>query len=208
MTRVLLADDHPVVTEGLRRIVASVPGLKVVGEARTGAEVLTQLVRNPVEVLVLDSTLPDRCPLDLLKRIANRWPRTRVLLLGTGPDDPVAVRAIRDGAAGFAAKSQSPLELRAAVERIAAGCRYVHPAVAERLMFAAPGDGGPSHESLSGREFEVLCLMGAGRPPREIGPRLGISVKTVATHRARILEKLGLDCTAAAIAHAVKHGLL
>ena len=208
MIRVLLADDHAIVRDGLRRLLGAASDIHVAGEAATGDEALAQLATLRVDILLLDISMPGTGFLDLLRAVREGHPRTRVLVLSGHAEDEYAIRALRAGASGYVAKERSPQDLLAAIRKAHAGGRYVSPALAERLA-AGLTDDGPAvpHEALSDREYQVLQLLGAGLSVKEIAGRLELSAKTVSTYRQRILEKLGLKTTADMIRYAVQRNL-
>jgi len=209
MIRVLLADDHAVVREGLKRILHEGPDIAVVAEAGTGPEVLALAVTRPCDVVVLDLALPGMSGLEVLETLTKQHPRLRVLVLSMHPEQPYAVRAIMAGAAGYLNKARPPGELVEAIRTVASGQRYLTAPVAESLAayVHSASDKAP-HEVLSNREYEVLRLLGSGRSVGDIARELSLSVKTVSTFRGRILSKLGLRNNAQLIRYALEHGLL
>jgi DNA-binding NarL/FixJ family response regulator len=208
MTRVLVADDHPVVRTGLKEIIGRHRDMAVLGEAGTAAEVCRLVVQKPWDVVILDLSLPDRSGLEVLKEIKRQRPRTPVLVLTAYHDEQFAVRAIRAGAAGYITKGAAPEDLVSAIRRLAQGRRYVSPAVAEELIEALghESDEAP-HQRLSDREYQVLCLLGSGKSVSQIAQELGRSVKTISTHRARILEKLDMQSTAQLVRYVLERRL-
>ena len=163
MIRLLIADDHPVVREGLRRIVQEAPGLEVVGEVASGHELLERLPRVPADIVLLDVTMPGPGFLELLQRLRSEHPTVAVLVLSVHPEDQYAVRALRAGASGYLTKDHSPEELTEAIRRVYRGSKYVSPGLAERLASdLVAGARDVRHELLSNREYEVLCLLGSG----------------------------------------------
>ncbi|MGH7586217.1 MAG: response regulator [Gemmatimonadales bacterium] len=209
MIRLLVADDHPVVREGLRRILDETPGMRVVGEARDGEEVLEQVGRLPADVLLLDVSMPGPGFLGVLDSVRAREPTLRVLVLSVHPEDQYAVRALRAGAAGYLTKDHSPEALVEAIRKVALGGTYVSAALAERLARRLRSDSGvPAHEALSDREYEVLCFLGSGRTVKDIAATLGLSVKTVSTYRSRLLQKMGFEANADLVRYVATHGLL
>ena len=209
MIRLLIADDHPVVREGLRRIVQDVPGLKVVDEVATGDELLARLPRSPADVVLLDVTMPGSGFLDVLQRLRSEHPSVAVLVLSVHPEDQYAVRALRAGASGYLTKDHSPEELTAAIHRVHRGHKYVSPQLAERLAAdLTAGARDIRHEVLSDREYEVLCLLGSGRTVKEIAGSMQLSPKTVSTYRARVLEKMHATSNADLVRYAALHGLI
>jgi two-component system, NarL family, invasion response regulator UvrY len=209
MIRLLIADDHPVVREGLRRIVADDPGLQVVGEAVDGDGVLTLISRQPTDVVLLDVSMPGPGFLQVLERLRAEHPGIKVLVLSVHPEEQYAVRALRAGAAGYLTKDHSPEQLIEAIRRVHRGGKYVSPTLAERLATDLAA-GGPqaAHELLSHREYDVLCLLGSGRTVKEISAELDLSPKTVSTYRARLLEKMRLTGNADLVRYAARHGLI
>ena len=209
MIRLVIADDHPVVREGLRRIVAEQPGLAVVGEATTGDEVLTEVRRLAVDVLLLDISMPGLRFLELLRRLREEHPRIRVLVLSTHPEEQYAVRALRAGAAGYLTKDHSPEQLVQAIGKVVRGGKFVSASLAEKLARDLDlGRDQLPHELLSYREYEVLCLLGSGRSVKEVAAMLSLSPKTASTYRARLLEKMRLSTNADLVRYAAQHGLI
>jgi DNA-binding NarL/FixJ family response regulator len=188
--KVLLVDDHAIVRVGLKQVLADYGGVET-GDAASGAEAMEKLAAEEWDLVILDIRLPDRSGLDVLKDIRARYPSLRVIVLTMYPEEQYAVRAMRAGASGYLAKDSVPEELLDAVSRVAEGRRYVTPSLAEKLAWAVSGKL-PGHEALSDRELEVLRLLGSGKRVTEIAQHLGLSVKTVSTHRAHILTKMQL----------------
>lgn len=210
MIRVLIADDHDIVREGLRQIVSETSDIVVGGEARTGGETL-DLVHGsgPWSVVVLDLNLPDRPGLEVLRQIVASHPKTPVLILSMHGDPTYASRALKGGASGYVTKDSAREHLVAAIRRLAAGQRYLTPALAEGMAFDLMDSGGRErHQQLSDREFEILCMIASGKPPRQIAEELGVSVKTVGTYRSRLLQKMGLRNNAEIVQYAVEHRLI
>jgi two-component system, NarL family, invasion response regulator UvrY len=209
MIRLLIADDHPVVRAGLRRIIQDAPGLQVVGEVASGHELLERLPRLPADIVLLDVTMPGPRFLELLQQLRAEHPTVAVLVLSVHPEDQYAVRALRAGAAGYLTKDHSPEELTEAIRRVYRGSKYVSAALGERLASdLAAGTRDVRHELLSDREYEVLCLLGSGRTVKEIARSLELSPKTVSTYRARVLEKMGASSNADLVRYAALHGLI
>ena len=209
MIRVLIADDHDIVREGVKQIVSETTDIAVGGEARTGAETIAQVRRGKWDVIILDLNLPDRAGLEVLSQIRSIAPQIPVLILTMHEQASYATRVLKAGAAGYVSKDSARAHLVTAIRKVAAGERFLTPALAESLAFGLVDDSGENqHERLSDREFQVLCLIAAGKPPREIGAELNVSVKTVATHRARLLAKMGLKNNAQIVQYAIEHDLL
>ena len=208
MIRIAIADDHAIVRKGLRQIIAETNDLAVTGEAASDNELFILLRAHSFDVLVLDLTLGTRDGIDLLKYVRSEFPQLHVLILSMHAEDLFAVRALRAGACGYVEKDSAPEELVAAIRRIATGRRYVSPSMAERL--AGELVHRPEmlpHERLSDREFEIFRLLGVGRSVTEIAHLLNISVKTVSSHRTRILIKTGLGSNADIVSYAHAHHL-
>lgn len=209
MIRLFIADDHPIVRAGLSGIVADEGDITVVGEAASGDTLLDALRRLPTDVLLLDVSMPGPGIVPLLESLRDQHPSIAVLVLSVHPEEQYATRALRAGARGYLTKDHSPAELVAAVRKVYAGGRYVSATLAERLAAELSGGGDAmAHQRLSDREFEVLCLLGSGRTVTEVAGMLTLSVKTVSTYRARLLEKLGARSNAELVRYVVDHGLM
>jgi two-component system invasion response regulator UvrY len=209
MIRLLIADDHPIVREGLRRIVQDAPGVEVVGEVANGDELLERLPRLPADIVLLDVTMPGPGFLEVLQRLRSEHPTVAVLVLSVHPEDQYAVRALRAGASGYLTKDHSPEELTEAIRRVHRGHRYVSAQLAERLAAdLTAGSREVRHEVLSDREYAVLCLLGSGRTVKEIAGSLQLSPKTVSTYRTRVLEKMHASSNADLVRYAALHGLI
>jgi DNA-binding NarL/FixJ family response regulator len=204
MIKILLADDHQIVRDGLRRILAASPDLQVAGEAASGDEALALVKANDYDVAMLDLSMPGLAGLDLIKRLKIEKPALRLLVLSMHGEHQYAARALKAGASGYLTKDSAGEQLVAAIRKIAAGGVHLTDAAAAALLQAT---GKPPHEALSDREFEVMRLLVEGLGPTEIGERLHLSVKTVSTHKTRILEKLGLASTADLVRYALEHKL-
>ena len=208
MIRVLIADDHTLVRDGLRRLLAETGDIKVVAEADTGDRVLERLAEQPVDVVVLDIAMPGKGFLEVLRELRERHPRAKAIILSAHAEEEYAVRALKAGATGYVTKERTPEELVAAIRRASRGVRYVSETLAQRLVAQLSGEvGAAPHEGLSDREYQVLQMLGAGKSVKEIAASLRLSPKTVSTYRERILQKLELKTTADLIRYAVSHGL-
>ena len=209
MIRVIIADDHKIVRDGLRQILAQTGDIDVVSEAATGGEVM-QIVRSEdADVLLLDLSMPGRNGLDLIKQVRAEKPALRILILTAYDEEQFAVRTIRAGAVGYLHKDSASEQLVSVIRKIAAGGMYVSAALAESLaQTVAHSREASPHTRLSDREFEVFRQIVDGRSLSEIAARLCVSVKTVSTHKTRILEKLQLASTADLVRYAVRHRLI
>ena len=209
MIRVLIADDHAIVREGIKRTLADVEDIQVVGEAGDGPALLALLRAGVADVVILDLAMPGMNGLELLEDIRRRKPDVPILVLSMYPTDQYAVRAIRAGASGYINKARPPSELIAAIKTVAARRHYVDSETAESLASHVDATAAQlPHEKLSNREYEVMCLIAQGKSVSEIADSLALSVKTVSTYRSRILEKLGLRHNAEITRYALKHGLV
>lgn len=209
MTRIVIADDHAVVRKGLRQLMFEADDMTVVGEAASGDELLSVVRSRPVDVVILDLSLGVRSGLDLLKHVKSEFPRMPVLILSMHPEELFAVRALRAGAAGYVEKNSSPEELLKAVRRAARGGTYVSAVIGEKIA-ADIAKGGAAilpHERLSDRELEVLRLLGSGMSVTSIAHLLNLSVKTISTHRTRVLAKTGLRNNADIVEYVISNGL-
>ena len=207
--RIVLADDHAIVREGLKRIVGDVADFTVAGEAADGTEVMRRVRELEFDVLVLDLSMPGRSGMELIKLVKAEKPRLRILVLSMHQETQYAVRAIKSGASGYLTKESAPAQLEQAIRKIAGGGAYISAEVAEQLALGAmPGSTtGLPHETLSDREFEVFRLLVAGDAVSDIAGKLNLSVKTVSTHKANLMQKLGLANQTELVRYALKHGL-
>ncbi len=208
MIKIVIADDHAIVREGLKRIVGSIADMEVFAEASDGSEVMARVRELEFDVLVLDLSMPGRSGMELIKLIHAEKPRLRILVLSMHQESQYAVRAIKSGASGYLTKESAPAQLEQAIRKIAAGGAFVTPEVAEQLALGAmPGSVALPHESLSDREFEVFKLLVAGQSVTDIAAQIKLSAKTVSTHKANLTRKLGLQNQSELIRYAIKHGL-
>jgi len=208
MIRIVIADDHAIVREGLKRIVSEAKDMSVVGESANGAEVMQRVRELDFDILVLDLSMPGRSGMELIKLVRAEKPKLRILVLSMHQELQYAVRAIKSGASGYLTKESAPGQLEQAIRKIAAGGAFVTPEVAEQLALGAmPGSETQPHETLSDREFEVFRLLAAGVSVTEIAAQLKLSVKTVSTHKANMMQKMGLQNSSELIRYAIRHGL-
>ena len=208
MIKLIIADDHEVLRHGLRRVIDSQADMEIVGEAESGDEVIELVEARVCDVLVLDISMPGPGFLPTLERIKSLKPKLPVLVLSMYAEEDWALRALKAGAAGYLSKNHKVEELTTAIRRVQRGGRYVTEALAERLAFRfSPDHEGPAHESLSDREYEVLCRLAQGKLVKEVAAELEISPRTVTTYRSRVLQKLELKSTAELIKYALEHRL-
>ena len=209
MIRVVVVDDHAVVREGLKRIIAENGGMAVTGEAADGHEAMQIIKKDSCDVVLLDITMPNKNGLDVLKDLHAESPRLPVLVLSMHPEDQYAVRVLRAGAAGYITKESAPAKLVQAIRKVVRGGKYVSPTLAEKLVYdlGTNTDKAP-HEILSDREYQVLCMIASGKTVTQIAEELALSVKTISTYRVRILEKLQMNNNAEITRYAIKEGLV
>jgi DNA-binding NarL/FixJ family response regulator len=208
MIKVLIADDHPVVRQGLLQILSATDDILVAGEATSGHEVLERAQCAECDVVILDLSMPGIDGLDVLKQLKRERPRLPVLILTMHAEDQFAIRALKAGASGYLTKESAPAQLVGAVRRVFGGGRYISAQLAERLAdHLGPENERFGHEKLSDREYHVLRLIAAGRSTREISADLSLSVKTISTYRARIFEKMQMKTPAELAAYVVRNRL-
>jgi DNA-binding NarL/FixJ family response regulator len=208
LIKIVIADDHAIVREGLKRIVSSAEGMEVIGEAANGIEALQRVRELQFDVLMLDLSMPGRSGMELIKLAKAEKPRLRILVLSMHQEMQYAVRAIKSGASGYLTKESAPAQLEQAIRKIAAGGAFISSEVAEQLALGAmPGSTAIPHESLSNREFEVFRLLAAGVSVTSIASQLHLSVKTVSTHKANLMQKMNLNNTSELVRYAIRHGL-
>lgn len=209
MIRIFLADDHQMFREGVRGLLEARSDMTVVGEAGTGEEALAKATEVQPDVVILDVTMPGRGGLETVSELKRRNPRVRVLMLTVHPEDRFAVRCLKGGADGYMTKDNAAEELIGAIRKVFSGGKYVSPGLAESLVLSLGRDfGAAPHESLSDREFQVMRMIAAARTVSEIADELCLSVKTISTYRARILDKLALRNNAEIMQYAMEQELV
>lgn len=207
--KILIADDHAIVREGLKQIVKTLPEVTLIDEASEGNEALLKIKEVGYDLIILDISMPGMSGLDILQRISSRNINTRVLMLSLHPQEQYAIRAFKLGASGYLSKDSAFEELTTAINKIAAGGKYVSPAFAEKLIFTDPEQAGENlHDSLSDREFQVMIMLAKGKTVVEIAKKIFISDKTVSTYRSRIMEKMDMKKNADLTLYAIKHNLI
>ncbi|SDW88382.1 response regulator [Nitrosomonas communis] len=209
MIRVMIADDHAIVRQGLKQILSETDDISVAGEAETGFEAITIARQQIFDVMLLDISLPDRNGIEVLKQIKKDQPDFTILMLSMHHESEFAIRAIKAGAAGYLSKQSAPMQLVTAIRQVAAGRKYITPSLAQELANAITLDTDqPLHNSLSDREYQTLCLIAAGKSLSEISTSLCLSPKTVSVYRARLMEKLKLSNNSELVRYAIKHHLV
>ncbi len=209
MIRILIADDHAIVRQGLMQIISESPGMALAGEAANGEEAVSLARELSYDIAIVDIAMPGRGGLEILKDLRAARPSSKIIILSMYPEEQYAIRSLRDGASAYLTKANATEELVHAIQAVAAGRRYITPSVAERLASYIERDAETlPHESLSDRELQVFLLLGSGKTVTFIARELSLSVKTVSTYRTRILEKMRMDSNALLIRYAVQHKLV
>lgn len=207
--RVLIADDHAIIRQGLKQILSDTEDMEVSGEADGGIPAVQMIREHQYDVVLMDVSMPDRNGIDTLKLIKKEMPRLPVLMLSMHPEEQYAIRALRAGAAGYLSKQGAPEQLVTAIRQVASGKKFVSAAVAEELANAIGEDlERPPHEKLSDREYQTLVMISSGKTLTQIAEQLNLSVKTVSVYRARLLEKMKLRNNAELTHYGLKHGLV
>jgi DNA-binding NarL/FixJ family response regulator len=207
--KILIADDHAIVREGVKLIVKTLPEVRQIDEASDGKEALTKMIKNQYDLAILDISMPEITGLDLLQQLKLHNIQTRILMLSFHPQEQYAVRAFKLGASGYLSKDSAFDELAMAIRKIAAGGKYVSAAFAEKLLFNEVSSTNQQlHESLSEREFQVMIMLAKGKSVAEIAAEIFISDKTVATYRSRIMEKMQMKKNAEVTIYALRNKLI
>lgn len=207
--RLLIADDHTLVRKGLRQILLDTQDVEVVDEASDGKEIIKKISKNDYTLVLLDISLPGRSGIEVLKQIKCIKPELPVLILSMHPEEQYAVRSIRAGASGYVTKESAPDELLAAIIKVAQGGKYITSTLAEKLAFEVEKPTEKTlHETLSDREYQVMCMIASGKTVKEIAEILSLSVKTISTHRVRLLHKMNMRNNAQLTHYAIKNGLV
>ena len=209
MIKVLVADDHAIVRRGLIQILAEHSEMSVVGEAQDAAELFALARTRPWDIVILDVSMPGRGGSEVLKELKTEFPARPILILSAHSEDQYAVRALKAGAAGYLSKDSAPSELVTAVRKAMQGGKYVSPTLAEKLALSlTPEADRLPHETLSDREFQVLCALASGKTVGELADEMALSVKTISTYRTRLLEKMNLKNNAELTYYAMQQGLV
>ena len=208
MIKILVADDHPIVRQGLKQILSEYPDMTVADEAGTGKDVLVKVGKKDFDIVLLDISMPGRNGLDILKELKAKKPKLPVLVLSIYPEDQYAVRVLKLGAAGYLTKESVPEELVAAIRKVARGRKYVSNSLAEKLATDLEINSEKSpHENLSDREYQVMSMIASGKRLKEVAEELSLSIKTISTYRSRIMEKMNMRNNAELIRYALQNGL-
>lgn len=209
MIRILIADDHEIVRQGIKQIVADHPGMMVAGEASNGQQALELITTQDFDVAIIDIAMPGRGGLEILKDIKAHKPSIKIIMLSMYPEKEYAIRSLRDGASAYLTKANATDDLIRAIATVASGKRYITPSVANELANFIEEDGDRlPHENLSNRELQVLIMIGSGKTASEIAAELSLSIKTISTYRARLLEKMGIATNAQLIKYTLQYQLV
>jgi len=209
MIRVIIAEDHAVVREGVKQLIQMAGDMQVVGEAVNGEKVVETVKHAPCDVLLLDISMPALSGLEVLPRLLALAKPPAILVLSMHDEAQMAARALKMGAAGYATKASDPALLIAAIRKLAGGGRYIDPQLADRMVFEVGlGSDRPAHAQLSEREFQIFLRLARGEGVNDISQQLAISAKTVSTHKVRLMQKLGLTSTADMVRYVIEHKLL
>jgi DNA-binding NarL/FixJ family response regulator len=206
--KVIIADDHPLFRRGLKHAFSETPDIEVVDEAENGDDLLKKISGADLSVILMDLAMPGKTGLDLLKQLRDEQPKLPVLVLTVYPEEHYAVRYFKAGASGFITKESSTDQIYAAVRKVANGGKFASPEITEKLAFDFDKSDRPLHENLSDREHQVFMMLAEGESPTDIGKILSLSVKTISTHRSRILDKMQMKKNAELIYYAISHRLL
>jgi len=208
MARIIIVDDHPIFRSGLKQIIDDEYDLEVIGEAGDASQLYKMLAEKKWDIIILDISLPGENGIDILKELKYRYKKVSVLFLSNHPESQYGIRALKAGAAGYMTKESAPRNVVEAIRKIVAGGRYISPAMGEKLANGLNVDIIKSaHETLSDREFQVMCLLGSGKTVKEIATELLLSMQTVSTYRSRILLKMDLTSTAEIIRYVIENHL-
>ena len=206
--KIIIADDHPLFRRGLKHALEETPDIEVIGEASNGDSLLSMIKSDNLDMVLLDISMPGKSGLDLLKQLKSEYSKLPILILSVYPEEQYAVRFIKAGASGYLTKESAAEKLAEAIRKIATGGKYASTAIIEKLAFDFSDSDKPLHETLSDREYQVFGMISIGKSLTEIGVDLSLSVKTISTHRTRILEKMKMKKNAELIHYAITRNLL
>ena len=209
MINILIADDHPFIRQGLKKVLETSKDMLVLDEAANGNEVLAKLRGHHFDVIILDISMPGESGLEIIKTLRKEFPRLAVLVLSAYPEEQYALRALKSGASGYLTKEAATAELIGAIHKISSGGKYISASMAESLAFAIESDSEKlPHEKLSNREYEVMLMIASAKSVREIAEELCLSEKTIGTYRSRILEKMQMKNSSEITYYAMKNSLI
>jgi len=209
MIRIVIADDHSIIREGIKQTLSSAADLTIIGEAQNGYEVIQHVRTADFEVLLLDLSMPGRSGIELIKQVHGEKPKLRIFVFSMHQEHQYAVRALKSGASGYLTKDSNSAQLLAAIRKVAGGGAFISPDVAEQFALnAMPHADQPPHKTLSDREFQILNWLVSGNTVSDIARQLSLSVKTVSTHKARLLQKMNMHNQTELIHYAINHHLI
>ena len=209
MLKILVADDHPVVRQGIMRIIEDSPDMMVAGEADNGIEVISKVKGEDFDLILLDISMPGRDGLDIVRELKKLKPKLPILILTMHPEKYYGLRMMQAGASGYLTKQNAPFELIEAIRKVSQGCMYISNPLAELLVSSKKaGEGKPEHSLLSDREYQIMYMIATGKKVKSIAEELCISVKTIHVHRRHIMEKMNMNSNAEIIHYAIQQGLL
>lgn len=207
--RILIADDHPIFRAGVKETLAKAPDVESLGEADNGHKTLELARKHRWDLVILDIKMPGRDGLEVLQELRRERPRLPVLILSAHPEDQLALRLLKAGAAGYLTKDKAPEVLLTAVRKVLQGGRYISESLAEKVVMDFESEvTKPPHEALSDREYQVMCMIASGKAIKEIGKELCLSVRTVSTYRVRVLDKMNMESNSELIRYAVDNQLI
>jgi len=206
--KIIIADDHPLFRRGLKHALEETNDIQVIGESSNGEDLLSLIKDCIPEIILLDISMPGKSGLDLLKQLKSEYPKLPILILSVYPEEQYAIRFLKAGASGYLTKESAAEKLAEAIRKIVGGGKYASPEVIEKLAFDFSNSDKAPHETLSDREFQVFGMISIGKSLTEIGVELSLSVKTISTHRTRILEKMKMKKNAELIRYAITRNLL
>ena len=209
MLKILVADDHAIVRQGVKQILADSQDMVVCDEASDGQEALDKALLNDYDVVLLDISMPGKSGLEVLRELGNQKPGLPILILTMHSEQDYAMRVLRQGASGYITKQSAPEELMAAIHRVASGGKYVSPSLAEDMVsYLKIGEEKQPHSVLSEREHQVMCMIAAGRTVKEISEQMALNTRTIRTYRSRIFKKMKVGSNAALTRYAVENRLI
>jgi len=208
MIRVIIVDDHPVIRRGLKQIIGDEPDMEVVGEAENARECFSLVRKTDCSLVVLDINLPDKSGFDVLIQLKSEKPDLPILILSVHPENKFASRLVKAGASGYLMKESAPAELVKAIRKVSSGGKYVSESLSEKIIFQADDSERPLHESLSNREFQILCMIAQGKTLKSIAGELCVSEKTVSSYRSRVMEKMKMSTNSDLTLYASEHHLV
>ena len=208
MIRLIIADDHAIVRHGLKQILALEPDISVVGESGCGEELLQALKKTACDIVLLDINMPGYTGVELIQKLHNEYPDLMILVLSMHQEGPIASRALKAGAAGYLTKDNEPEILMQAIRKVISGGNFIDPVLVDTLIFSPTQENRPLHEGLSERELQVFMMLVAGKTVTEIANEIFLSIKTVSTHKSRLMGKMNIQTQTDLIRYAIRHQLI